>query len=74
MTIYQRIISDIVCETGIRSISDSQSSKIENILKDCDLEIDEKITSIMEALRLRGSLYRKDVSDVIDLYFLDSLS
>lgn len=68
MAIYQRVISDIVSNTGIRAISESQHSKIENILKNFDLNIDDKINAIMEELRLRGTLYRKDIREAIDFY------
>lgn len=66
----QFIISDIVRNTGINAISEREQESVSLILQDEDLSNEDKTTIIMDELRLRGSLYRKDIFETLELYIL----
>lgn len=70
MTTTERIIADIFSKTGIEATNEREQADVKSIIEDDNLSNEDKTSLIMEELRLRGSLFRKDIFQVLEFYTL----
>ncbi len=70
MTTTERIIRDIFEKTGIEATNEREQSDLKAIVEDEEISNEDKTSLFMEELRLRGSLYRKDIFSVLEFYTL----